>query len=126
MLGVAIKKMAMIKRFKEILEGDLSLFEKAASLAPQEFQMNADKTQLRCIKKEVEEVQKEHVTKQTNAIKTHIELQNKRSIYAVSFLNSLPRFFSCDTYIILYRKVFLLKIMSVKTNYENFMENMVV
>lgn len=74
----------MIKRFKEILEGDLSLFEKAALLAPTEFEMNADKTQLRCIKKEVEEIQKEHVEKQTNAIMTHIELQNKRSIYAVS------------------------------------------
>lgn len=78
--------MSMIKRFKEILEGDLSLFEKAVTLAPQDFEMNAEKTQLRCIKKAVEAVAEKTEEKPVNQILTHMELQNKRSIYAVSFI----------------------------------------
>lgn len=74
----------MIKRFKEILEGDLSLFEKAVTLAPKDFELNAEKTQLRCIKKEVEVAEKEPVEKASNEILNHMQLQNKRSIYAVS------------------------------------------
>lgn len=74
----------MIKRFKQILDGDLGLFEKAVTLAPQNFEMNEEKTQIRCIKKEVEKMQKEHVTEATNKLLTHMEVQNRRSIYSVS------------------------------------------
>lgn len=77
--------MSMIKRFKQILDGDLSLFEKAVTLAPKDFEINAEKTQIRCIKKEVEEIQKEHVATATSVLLNHMQLQNKRSIYAVSF-----------------------------------------
>ena len=78
--------MAMIKRFKEILEGDLSLFEKAASLASQDFEMNEEKTQIRYIKKAEAPVVEEEVKVDRNAaaLMSHMELQNKRSIYAVS------------------------------------------
>lgn len=77
----------MIKRFKEIIEGDLSLFETATSLAPQDFEINEDKTQLRCIKKKEEPIKEQEESKDKSAVAlmTHIELQNKRSIYAVSF-----------------------------------------
>lgn len=83
-LGVAVKKMSMIKRFKEILEGDLSLFEKATTLAPKDFEMNAEKTHLRCISKAVEATVEKVEEKPVNHILTHMELQNKRSIYAVN------------------------------------------
>ena len=82
----------MIKRFKEILEGDVSLFEQAIALAPQDFELNEEKTQLRYIKKEAEAKKDNHadnVDKKAahnqQVILSHFEVQNKRSIYSVSF-----------------------------------------
>ncbi|KAI7905668.1 SNF2 family N-terminal domain-containing protein [Cokeromyces recurvatus] len=93
---VPIKKLSMIKRFKEILEGDLGLFEKAVSISPNDFEMNEAKTHLRYIRKE-EEQPKEEEEKPTlsreerraaenqKKFLDHIEQQNKRSIYAKGF-----------------------------------------
>lgn len=91
-LGVPVKKLSMIKRFKEILEGDLTLFEQAVALAPQDFEMNDEKTQLRSTMKEKEEVKKDvHAdsadkknARNQQIILDHFEVQNKRSIYSVS------------------------------------------
>lgn len=105
----------MIKRFKEILEGDLSLFEKAVTLAPQDFEINPEKTQLRCIKKEAEEAQKEHVEKASNEIMTHMQVQNKRSIYAVSFFLFFYIYFVKNSSIVI-RKDFLSRTMLLKVN----------
>lgn len=84
---VPIKKLSMIKRFKEIIEGDLSLFETAVTLAPLDFEINQDKTQLRCVKKKENPVQEKEEAKDRSAVAlmTHIDLQNKRSIYAKGF-----------------------------------------
>lgn len=82
----------MIKRFKEILGGDLSHFEIAVSLSPEEFEMNEAKTHLRYSKKE-EEVKEEKPeeskedrrnAQKKEVILNHFESQNKRSIYSVS------------------------------------------
>lgn len=86
-IGVPIKKMSLIKRFKQIIEGDLSLFEEAVSTSPESFELNEAKTHLRCIKK-VEEPKKEEEkdekqSKNEEKIKNHIESLNHRSIYAV-------------------------------------------
>lgn len=98
--------MAMIKRFKEILGGDLSLFEKAVSLSPEDFEMNEEKTHLRPLPKTEEETveeEKKELTEEEKkalieerkekrkaenqqAVLNHFEVQNKRSIYAVSLL----------------------------------------
>lgn len=83
----------MIKRFKEIIEGDLSLFETAVTLAPHDFEINEEKTQIRSIKKKEEEPVKEKEEakeRSAAALMTHIELQNKRSIYAVSLFLYIP------------------------------------
>ena len=79
--------MGLIKRFKQIIEGDLSVFEKAVSISPEDFEINEAKTHLRCIKK-VEEPKKEEEkdekqSKNEEKIKNHIESLNHRSIYAV-------------------------------------------
>lgn len=92
-LGVPVKKLSMIKRFKEILEGDLTLFEQAVALAPQDFEMNDDKTQLRSIMEEKKEEVKQDLhadnadkknARNQQIIMNHFEVQNKRSIYSVS------------------------------------------
>lgn len=92
-LGVPIKKLSMIKRFKEILEGDLTLFEQAVALAPQDFEMNDEKTQLRSIMEEKKEEVKQDLhadsadkknARNQQIILNHFEVQNKRSIYSVS------------------------------------------
>jgi hypothetical protein len=82
----------MIKRFKEILEGDLSHFETAVTLSPEDFEMNEAKTHLRYVRKEEdkkEEKIEESKEDKRNAQKkevilSHFESQNKRSIYSVS------------------------------------------
>ncbi|CEG75136.1 hypothetical protein RMATCC62417_10235 [Rhizopus microsporus] len=81
--------MSLIKRFKQIIEGDLSLFEEAVSTSPESFELNEAKTHLRCIKK-VEEPKKEEEkdekqSKNEEKIKNHIESLNHRSIYAKGF-----------------------------------------
>ncbi|KAK4509859.1 uncharacterized protein ATC70_007163 [Mucor velutinosus] len=91
---VPIKKLSMIKRFKEILEGDLTLFEQAVALAPQDFEMNDEKTQLRSIMEEKKEEVKQDLhadsadkknARNQQIILNHFEVQNKRSIYSKGF-----------------------------------------
>lgn len=126
--------MSMIKRFKEILEGDLGLFEKAVLLSPTDFEMNEAKTHLRPIPKaaveeEVQEEKKELTEEEKKAkieerkekrkaenqqaVLNHFEVQNKRSIYAVSLYEygTIVQKLMCG-----YRKVFLLRKSPLKQN----------
>lgn len=81
----------MIKRFKQILEGDLSLFEQAVTISPESFEINEAKTHVRCIKKAEEEQEQNDDKKDKNnnrqsnteKIMNHIENLTQRSIYAV-------------------------------------------
>ncbi|KAI8992401.1 hypothetical protein BDB01DRAFT_778353 [Pilobolus umbonatus] len=82
---VSLKKMAFIKRFKTIIGGDLILFEQAAALSPENFEINEKKTHIRCIKKPQEEVIKEQETGIQKKINDVMERQNTRSIYCKGF-----------------------------------------
>ncbi|CAO3634308.1 unnamed protein product [Cunninghamella blakesleeana] len=74
----------MIKRFKTIINGDVTLFIKAATLAPERFQIK-DESALRHTPKSEEEIEKENIAKKEENIKGYITIQNERSIYAKGF-----------------------------------------
>jgi SWI/SNF-related matrix-associated actin-dependent regulator of chromatin subfamily A member 5 len=82
-----MKKISNIKRFKTLVNGDLSLFQNAVQLAPEDFKINDQKTHLRCCKKVLteEEKKEDETEKKQNAFESKLHTQNQRSIYCVSF-----------------------------------------
>ncbi|KAI8096390.1 uncharacterized protein BX664DRAFT_323894 [Halteromyces radiatus] len=87
---ITLKKLSMIKRFKVLLNGDVTLFKEAVDLAPSRFELNSEQTSLRPIAKEEEEKEEEQEKdtmdeKRKTHLLDHMHQQNKRSIYVKGF-----------------------------------------
>ncbi|KAI9031871.1 hypothetical protein CLU79DRAFT_730485 [Phycomyces nitens] len=92
---VTLKKFSGIKRFKTIINGDLSALVSAVELSNGQFELNEEKTELRKIAVPVSEVEEAVEEKTSEEIALEQELikkievkiasQNTRSIYAKGF-----------------------------------------
>ncbi|KAI8329939.1 hypothetical protein BC941DRAFT_189480 [Chlamydoabsidia padenii] len=78
---ITLKKLSLIKRFKILINGDISILIAAANLAPEKFEISDDKTKLRAIApSETEQVKQ--VDEKVDSKKDFWLIQNRRSIYA--------------------------------------------
>ena len=80
-----MKKISVIKQMKPLVNGDLELLTRAVANSEGDFEINEQKTKLRNLPKEVEEVKEEENTEQqVEKFEEHLHTVNRRSIYAVS------------------------------------------
>lgn len=81
-----MKRFGAIKRFKNIIDGNLDYLIQAAERSNGVFLINEDKTKLRKVPEEVLEKEKKEAQAETKKqeFMDYISSQNARSIYAAS------------------------------------------
>jgi SWI/SNF-related matrix-associated actin-dependent regulator of chromatin subfamily A member 5 len=84
--GITLKKLSLIKRFKSLINGDVSILVAAANMAPEKFEINEDQTKLRALSSAESEDTKPTEDERLENVKGYWLTQNQRSIYAVRLM----------------------------------------